>query len=315
MRAARRAVCAVAARGRMVPTVGTLLAFSRPHTIIGTSLSVVALAVLAALQAGAWPGSWQVLAVLVGSLATNVFIVGLNQVTDVEIDRVNKPWLPIASGALSLRDARRVVAVSLALALGSGLAAGPWALAAFGAGIAVGAAYSLPPLRLKRYALWAALSIAGVRGLVVNLLLFVHFLTVAGAPATVPPVIVALTAIVLALSLAIAWFKDIPDMDGDRRFQVRTLTLRLGPRRVLALGLAVLAVAYGGIIAAGLVGVPGLHGGVLALAHVAALAILVIACLRVDLADRPSVARFYLIVWALFYVEYLVFPAAGLLAA
>lgn len=298
----------------MVPTVGTLLAFSRPHTIIGTSLSVVALAVLASLQTGTWPGTGQVLAVLVGSLATNVFIVGLNQVTDVDIDRVNKPWLPIASGALSMRAARRLVGVSLALAVGLGLAAGPWALAAYLVGVAVGAAYSLPPLRLKRFALWAALSIAGVRGLVVNLLLFVHFATSAGAPAGLPPVIVALTAIVLALSLAIAWFKDIPDMDGDRRFRVSTLTLRLGPRRVLTLGLAVLALAYGGIIAAGIVGVPGLHGGVLALAHVVALAVLVVASLRVDLADRPSVARFYLVVWALFYVEYLVFPAAGLLA-
>ena len=298
----------------MVPVLGTLLAFSRPHTIIGTTLSVVAIAVLASLQTGISPGAGQVLAVLVGSVATNVFIVGLNQVTDVEIDRVNKPWLPIASGALSMRTARRLVWASLTLAVGLGLVAGPWALGAFLLGVAVGAVYSLPPLRLKRFALWAALSIAGVRGLVVNLLLFVHFVTVAGAPADLPPVIVALTAIVLALSLAIAWFKDIPDMDGDRRFRVSTLTLRLGPRRVLTLGLVVLAFAYGGIIVAGLVGVPGLHGGVLALAHVAALAVLVGASLRVDLADRPSVARFYLVVWALFYAEYLVFPAAGLLA-
>lgn len=298
----------------MVATVGTLLAFSRPHTIIGTSLSVVALALLATLQTGAWPGTGQVAAVLVGSLATNVFIVGLNQVTDVDIDRVNKPWLPIPSGALSMRAARRLVWASLTLALGLGLVAGPWALAAFLAGIAVGAAYSLPPLRLKRFALWAALSIAGVRGLVVNVLLFVHFVTATGAPAGLPPVIVALTAIVLALSLAIAWFKDIPDMDGDRRFRVSTLTLRLGPRRVLILGLVVLALAYCGIIAAGLVGVPGLHGGVLALTHLAALVVLLVASLRVDLADRPSVARFYLVVWALFYVEYLAFPAAGLLA-
>lgn len=294
--------------------MATLVAFSRPHTIIGTTLSVGALVILADLSTGRWAGWPQVLAVLVGSLAINLYIVGLNQVTDVEIDRVNKPWLPLASGALTLRTARALVLGSAVLAAVLGLATGPYALTAFAIGFVVGTAYSVPPVRLKRRALWAALSIAGVRGLAVNLLLYLHFVTVVGAPAVVPLVIVVLTAVVLAISLVIAWFKDIPDMDGDRRFRVRTLTLRLGARRVLLLGLAVLAVAYGVVITAGIVGVPGLHGGVLAGTHVAALAVLLVASARVDLTRKPSIARFYLVIWALFYAEYLAFPAAGLLA-
>ena len=36
------------------------------------------------------------------ALLANVYIVGLNQLSDIEIDRVNKPELPLASGA-SLR--------------------------------------------------------------------------------------------------------------------------------------------------------------------------------------------------------------------
>ncbi|HSJ43695.1 MAG TPA: homogentisate phytyltransferase [Euzebyales bacterium] len=291
-----------------------MVAFSRPHTIIGTSLSVAALAVLAALSTGWWAGWPQVLAVLVGSLAINVYIVGLNQVTDVDIDRVNKPWLPLASGALTMPAAKGLVTGSAALAGVIGLLTGPYALAAFAVGFVVGTAYSLPPVRLKRRALWAALSIAGVRGLAVNLLLYLHFVTVVGAEPVVPALIVVLTAVVLAISLVIAWFKDIPDMDGDRRFRVRTLTLRLGARRVLLLGLAVLAVAYAAVIAAAIVGVPGLHGGVLAGTHLAALAVLLVASARVDLTRQPSVARFYLVIWALFYAEYIAFPAAGLLA-
>ena len=42
---------------------------------------------------------------LVAGLSVNVFIVGINQITDVEIDRVNKPYLPIAAGDLSLERA------------------------------------------------------------------------------------------------------------------------------------------------------------------------------------------------------------------
>jgi homogentisate phytyltransferase/homogentisate geranylgeranyltransferase len=294
--------------------VGTLLAFSRPHTIIGTTLSVGALATLAGLATGLWAGWFQVVGVLVGSLAINVYIVGLNQVTDVDIDRINKPWLPLASGALTMPAARALVAGSAALAGFLGLVTGPYALAAFCIGFVVGTAYSVQPVRLKRSALWAALAIAGVRGLVVNLLLYLHFVTVVGAPPAVPQVVVVLTAVVLAISLVIAWFKDIPDADGDRRFNVRTLTLRLGARRVINLGLAVLAVAYAGVIVAGVVGMPGLHGGVLVGTHGLALVVLLVASARVDLSRQPSIARFYLVIWVLFYTEYLVFTAADLLA-
>ena len=38
-----------------------------------------------------------VLALLLG----NLFIVGINQIYDVEIDTVNKPFLPIAAGRIS----------------------------------------------------------------------------------------------------------------------------------------------------------------------------------------------------------------------
>ena len=43
------------------------------------------------------------------------------------------------------------------------------------AGLAVGTAYSSPPLRLKRFPLLASLSITGVRAVVVNLGVALHF--------------------------------------------------------------------------------------------------------------------------------------------
>ena len=39
------------------------------------------------------------LALLLG----NAFIVGINQIYDVDIDRVNKPFLPVAAAELSVR--------------------------------------------------------------------------------------------------------------------------------------------------------------------------------------------------------------------
>ena len=141
--------------------MATLVAFSRPHTIIGTILSVVALATLADLATGRWAGWPQVVGVLIGSLATNVYITGLNQVLDVDIDRINKPHLPLPSGAMT-----RQGGLVASLACGAvALALGWWLSVPLGVtvtiGVVVGTAYSVPPIRLKRFPVPAALSSRG----------------------------------------------------------------------------------------------------------------------------------------------------------
>ena len=56
-------------------------------------------------------------ATLIAALACNVFITGLNQITDIEIDRINKPHLPLASGEISSAEAKKWVALALVTAL------------------------------------------------------------------------------------------------------------------------------------------------------------------------------------------------------
>ena len=43
---------------------------------------------------------------LVPALLMNVSIVGLNQLYDVEIDKINKPYLPLASGEMTQAQVR-----------------------------------------------------------------------------------------------------------------------------------------------------------------------------------------------------------------
>ena len=45
-----------------------------------------------------------VLQALIPALLMNVCIVGLNQLYDVEIDKINKPYLPLASGEMTIRE-------------------------------------------------------------------------------------------------------------------------------------------------------------------------------------------------------------------
>lgn len=295
-----------------IPSISALVQFTRPHTIIGTVLAVVALWVMALhptdLELTA--GLPDLLLALLAALATNVYIVGVNQVTDVEIDRINKPELPIAAGTLTMTVAKGVVAGSAVLALVLAAVLGPFLLAAVVVGLAVGSAYSLPPLRLKRYHVAAAAAITSVRALAVNLLVFAHFADVLVGQPSMPRHIVALTGMVLGLTIAIAWFKDIPDAAGDAAHGIGTLVLHLGVRRVMAIGLGVLGACYVSLIGAGIVGLPGVNGPVLAAGHALLLAGMVAITARVDPEDIEALKRFYRNIWRLFFAEYVVFTAA-----
>lgn len=294
--------------------LSTVVGFSRPHTIVGTVVSVFGLfALAAALDTSADPGARGLGTALVAGLAVNVYIVGLNQLTDVELDRVNKPWLPLPAGSLSPRTARRLVVGALAVAVAVGAVGSGWLLTAVVLAAALGTAYSVPPLRLKRYHPLAAGCIVAVRGLVVNLLIYAHFTAAARTGLPLPPPVLALTLAVVVIGLVIAWFKDLGDMEGDRRFAVRTLALRVGPVRVVVLGVGALLAVYAAMVVGGLLGIPGLHAGVMAAGHAALALLLVRGAIRLDVADADSTGHFYRGIWRLFYAEYGVFAAAAAL--
>jgi homogentisate phytyltransferase/homogentisate geranylgeranyltransferase len=320
-----------------------LWAFSRPHTIWGTLLSVIALGVLAfvlppapplagasPLAAGVDPLRCLVLviAALLPALAANVYIVGLNQLTDVAIDRINKPRLPLASGRFSLRQGRAIVAGTAAAALLLAAAQGPVLFTTVALAMAIGTAYSCRPLRLKRFPFWAALCIVGVRGAVVNVGFFSHFRTAfspggaagaggaaeaGGAGLVLPPEVIALSAFVMIFSLAIALFKDIPDLRGDRQHRIFTLTVRLGPDVVFRLCRWIITASYGLMIVLALFGaLPSIHRGFLALSQLLLLIVMWMRSRVVDVRHIEQTKAFYQLIWKLFFLEYLLFPAAAL---
>jgi homogentisate phytyltransferase/homogentisate geranylgeranyltransferase len=304
-------VSVASAAGTRVGALGVLWRFSRPHTIIGTALSIVGLYAIAVAEL---PGSglgnlWWV---LVAGAGVNVAIVGLNQITDVEIDRINKPQLPLAAGLLSREAAWWIVGVAALVPLVLALTQGALETGAVLAALAVGAAYSLPPTRLKRFPVPASLSISGVRAAVVNLGVYGHFSLAFGGDLHIPGPVWALTLFVLPFSFAIAVLKDVPDMEGDRRFRIATFTVRLGQQRAARLGLGALTVAYAGMIVLGPLLLADAQPVVLAAGHAAALGLLLWWARRADPGDRQAFGTFYMRVWALFFLEYLLVPVAVL---
>lgn len=297
--------------------------FSRPHTVVGTSLSAIALFAMAFARNYPEVQFFTSLPILmwatIACLCGNVYIVGLNQLEDIAIDKINKPYLPLASGELSLRAGRAIVLATGAMAVAIALFQGIWLSFTVIVSLIIGTAYSLPPIRLKRFPLWASVCVFVVRGAVVNLGLWLHFegrlgRSLALRP-TIPNEIWGLTVFVLIFTYVIAIFKDMPDTEGDRQFHIATLSIRLGQAAVFNLSRQILVCLYAIFI--GLSFSPlltGTNAFVIAVSH----SILAIAMwwrsLQVDLRDRTSITDFYQFIWRLFYIEYIVFPVACILA-
>jgi homogentisate phytyltransferase/homogentisate geranylgeranyltransferase len=296
---------------------GALWRFTRPHTVIGTIVSIAGLYVVcvdALPGVGPADGIGNLAWTLLAGFCVNVYIVGINQLEDIEIDRVNKPFLPLAAGEMTTATATRLVAACAIVPVVLALTQGAVETVAVLAALAVGTAYSAPPLRLKRYPALASLSITGVRSVVVNLGVALHFTGSLGdGGLVVPGPVWALTLFVLPFSFAIAVLKDVPDAEGDRRFRIATFTLRLGARRVLRIGLAALTVAYLGMALAGPLLLDGCQPAVLAGTHLGALGLLWHMSARTDPHDPASFTRFYMRVWRLFFLEYALVPLAAVL--
>lgn len=287
--------------------------FSRPHTIIGTSLSVFALYVIASATTHRQlteNNLVQLFGVWLTCILGNIYIVGLNQLEDIAIDQINKPHLPIAKGEYSQKTGQIIVIITGILALILASLLGQWLLATVGISLVLGTAYSLPPLRLKRFPFWAAFCILTVRGVIVNLGLFLHFSQILSGQAFLSLSVWLLTIFVLIFTIAIAIFKDVPDQEGDRQYQITTFTLILGKEKILKLALAIISFCYFGMILAGLLQVPNINSNILIFAHLFLFVLLWLRSRSVNLEEKKDISQFYQFIWKLFFLEYLVFPIA-----
>ena len=206
------------------------LEFARPFTLLPPlvgflSGSVTALGAEPPLVEIAW--LYPILgAVMAATL--NAASNGLNQICDLDIDRISKPERPLPSGRLDRRSAWIFTAACWAAAL-----AAAWFVNPSGgrecflivlAGSAFVWMYSAPPLRTKRLGMLANLTVAIPRGLL---------LKVAGwsAVRTVMDPEPWFIGLVFGLFLLGATTtKDFADIAGDRLGDCRTLPVVYGRR-------------------------------------------------------------------------------------
>ncbi|GAQ77794.1 homogenitisate phytyltransferase [Klebsormidium nitens] len=291
-----------------------LVRFARPHTIIGTSLSIVSVSLLAMTS----PADFShkafigILQALIPALQANVAIVGLNQVYDIEIDKINKPTLPLASGEFSVAQGVGLVAASAIASLLIGLAVGSqpllWTLSL---SLLLGFAYStdLPFLRWKKYPILAAGCIFAVRAVLVQIGFYLHMqVSVLKRTAVLSRPVLFGTAFMSVFSLVIAFCKDIPDLEGDRQFNIQSFTVRMGQQKMFWICVSLLGAAYVGAIGVGFTCSRLWSKVVTVGAHAALGGILWHRARHVDFAKKASIVGFYMFVWKLFYAEYFLLP-------
>ncbi len=165
----------------------------------------------------------------------------INQVYDLRIDRINKPYRPIPSGRVTTGEARTVAMVLYFAVL--------WRATLFRGAfgslvlvlVIVSYLYSAPPVRFKKRLWGNNLSIAYARGLVGFL---AGYAILAGEASITPlfPVVEnptpwAIGVIMGVFLIGATTTKDYADIEGDRRFGMRTLPVHYGPIRASYLSL------------------------------------------------------------------------------
>lgn len=288
--------------------------FSRPHTVIGTALSIISVSLLSVEKFADFSPLFftGLLQALVSALFMNIYIVGLNQLFDIEIDKVNKPTLPLASGEYSLRTGAAIVSVFAILSFGIGLAVGSWPLFwALLISFILGTAYSinLPFFRWKRFAVVAALCILAVRAVIVQLAFFLHMqIFVFRRPANFSKPLIFATTFMTFFSIVIALFKDIPDIDGDRIFGIHSFTVRLGQKPIFWTCVYLLEMAYTVAIVIGATSTCLWSKFATVLGHAVLASILWNKARSVNLTSNTAITSFYMFIWKLFYAEYFLVP-------
>jgi 4-hydroxybenzoate polyprenyltransferase len=205
----------------------------RPFTLVAPALGFISGALTAVGAAPREPWSPSLLvAPFIGAAMAALLNAGnnaLNQIYDLEIDRVNKPKRPLPSGRLSIAQVWWFTNITYALALVLAWLVAPngrhecfWLVAV---AVVCTYLYSVPPFRTKRLGIWANVTIAIPRGVLLKVAGWSSVKTIAGLE---PWYIGAIFGLFL---LGATTTKDFADMEGDRRGGCRTLPIQYGVRK------------------------------------------------------------------------------------
>ncbi|XP_027363329.1 homogentisate solanesyltransferase, chloroplastic isoform X3 [Abrus precatorius] len=224
---------------------------------------------------------------------------------------VNKPYLPIAAGDLSVQSAWfLVIFFAAAGLLIVGFNFGPFIFSLYSLGLFLGTIYSVPPFRMKRFPVAAFLIIATVRGFLLNFGVYYATRAALGLAFEWSSPVVFITTFVTLFALVIAITKDLPDVEGDRKYQISTFATKLGVQNIAFLGSGILLMNYIVSILAAIYMPQAFRRWLLIPAHMIFALSLINQARILEQANytKDAISGFYRFIWNLFYAEYAIFP-------
>ncbi|XP_063939969.1 umbelliferone 6-dimethylallyltransferase, chloroplastic-like isoform X4 [Daucus carota subsp. sativus] len=221
---------------------------------------------------------------------------------------INKPYFPLASGELSMRQGKAITSAFglMCLAMGIMCKSPPLFI-----GILVlfllGTAYSveLPYLRWKTNPYLAAICIVSAQGFTTPPTVFCHIQHVLGKPVAFTKSFRFATIFFSLFALVLALFKDIPDVEGDRAFGNQTFSVRHGKKKVFSLCVSILVIAYGYALVIGASSSVLICKIVSVIGHLTLAALLLFRAKSVNLDDNESTQSFYKLLWKMLCAEYI----------
>jgi 4-hydroxybenzoate polyprenyltransferase len=197
--------------------------FARPFTLVPPMIGIFSGSLIGY---GASHASFQVLHVALAVAAAGVLNAasnGVNQICDLENDRVNKPHRALPSGQMTLKAAWVFVVLTYILALGLVAFVNAQTFVIYVIAALSTLAYSVPPIRLKRHPVGSNLIIALIRG---ALLKVAGWAAVATVLTSMEPWYIG--SIYFVFLLGATTTKDFADIDGDRAAGCITLPVKYG---------------------------------------------------------------------------------------
>lgn len=280
--------------------------FSRPHTIIGSIISITTLYMMAYNANNLFDIKLLLLSIIVG-ITCNVFIVGINQIADLHIDKINKPELPIPSGVLSPSQAKIIVYASLIICYMFAAYISMYLLVIVILSTFIGWAYSMPPFHLKKHHISAAIAISSVRGVLLNAGGFLLFNFLLNNSSELTDDAEVLTVFVIAFSIVISWFKDLSDIEGDAQFKINTLAIQYSPKLALIIGNIIVSLAYLYSI------IFSNNNSFLFFGHLVLWCLFILNAFSIQLNINDSIRKYYKRFWWFFFAEYLLYLADAII--
>jgi 4-hydroxybenzoate polyprenyltransferase len=184
------------------------------------------------LLGAAWQGGldaidWPVILAVLALASSYVSATSLNDIADEEIDEINHPGdrgRPLVTGEARAADLWRVSGVAGALAVALSLAVGPVEAGIMLLSLAIGALYSLPPVKLSYRTFLAPLTLAVAY---VGIPYWMGVVTAGeGLEASDLPLMAALYLLFVGRIV----LKDFRDREGDAAYGKPTFLLKYGKR-------------------------------------------------------------------------------------